>query len=252
MWAKLEQRKSAIKMRQSGKSLRQISEELGVAKSSVSTWVRYVPQPSNLTNEFRRSQKLLRIEAQRLRVLERSNNPKGKPAAPPYTGYLLYDNIYDKRDGRRKAILYHTDPKVSPRRITLLYSRYIMSTFMGRILLPEEQVDHVNDNPHDDRIENLQILNHHDNMAKLGKSLGGKLLVDLDCPICGIIFTKEKRQTHFHKGTVRTTCSKSCGYKSLSVDLSKFKHSVVRVYKEYEIPPSSSSGERRVDNSEAL
>lgn len=84
-----------------------------------------------------------------------------------------------------------------------------MSIKEGRILEAHEQVDHVNGDKSDDRIENLEIVTEAENKARYLATLS-KAMVTLICPQCNIEFTRERRQTHLVKGGDRTFCSRIC------------------------------------------
>ena len=128
-----------------------------------------------------------------------------KPEAP-YLDSTVYGPYWHKQEGRRIVfVLWKGKPRTSTS-----YARYLMSVKLGRILEPSEQVDHINNDKTDDRIENLQILNHAENVEKSAK---GRAMVNLQCPQCGVGFTRERRQTHLVKGGRPTCCSKSCGGK---------------------------------------
>ncbi len=67
------------------------------------------------------------------------------------------------------------------KRTTVKMHRVIMSRVVGRSLLQDEQVDHINRNKSDNRRQNLRLASHHQNSAnqeRRGKSKG-------------IIFTKK-------------------------------------------------------------
>jgi len=68
---------------------------------------------------------------------------------------------YTREDGRKHVI--HYDGKT---RRTQSYPRYLMEQHLGRELLPNETVDHINEDFTDDRIENLQLLSLVDNVNK--------------------------------------------------------------------------------------
>lgn len=53
----------------------------------------------------------------------------------------------------------------------MLYSRYTMEQHLGRKLLPDELVHHINEDVTDDRIENLQIMTpkEHSRLHNTGK-----------------------------------------------------------------------------------
>lgn len=93
-------------------------------------------------------------------------------------------------------------------RTSVSYARYLMSVKLGRFLNPEEHVDHINNNPMDDYIENLQILSHAENNRKGRK----RTMIQLICPICNSQFEREARQVN-HKIAAgkNLTCSRKCG-----------------------------------------
>jgi len=55
----------------------------------------------------------------------------------------------------------------------ILYSRYLMEKKIGRYLKPNENVHHINNNPLDDRIENLEIMSRekHARLHMLGRRI---------------------------------------------------------------------------------
>ena len=81
---------------------------------------------------------------------------------------------YKRKDGRSHVVFYDTETK---KRRTQSYPRYLMEQHLGRELLPEEQVDHINNDRTDDRIENFQLLSQADNMK------------ECVCPTCEKTFT---------------------------------------------------------------
>ena len=86
-----------------------------------------------------------------------------------YPEYKIYGPYPRKSDGRMQLVLSKGKLK-----ITKLYAKFLMEAFLGRILSKEETIDHINENPLDDRIENLQILTREENTRK--SSIGSKKL----------------------------------------------------------------------------
>lgn len=70
---------------------------------------------------------------------------------------------YTRKDGRQIVIHYDT---VTKSRRTQSYPRYQLEQQEGRALDPTLEVDHINDNPRDNRIANYQLLSHQENVAK--------------------------------------------------------------------------------------
>ena len=62
MGAKILEKEMAVKLRKDGKSLIEIAKTLLVSKSSVSLWIRGIPQPEQFTKEYRHQLKLQRLE----------------------------------------------------------------------------------------------------------------------------------------------------------------------------------------------
>ena len=89
-----------------------------------------------------------------------------------------------------------------------------METHLGRELEAWEQVDHINDDPTDNRIENLQILSYAENNRKAVKASGrGAVFMQFTCPVCGVIFTRSRSvfvHNQIKQGKAGPFCSKSC------------------------------------------
>lgn len=116
---------------------------------------------------------------------------------------------YIRDDGRRYVIV-----KRGRKRETTLYSRYLMEKHLGRKLEPHEHVDHINDDPTDDRIENLQIISQLDNTLKY-HALHPKEIHKFNCPICGKEAERdaEKVRKEQKRGVAGPFCSRSCAGK---------------------------------------
>lgn len=115
-------------------------------------------------------------------------------------GPYLYGKT-SRSHGRLFVALYDTETKG---RRCMSYPRYLMEQHLGRKLEDWEQVDHKNDDYRDNDIGNLQILTKLENIRKSHKSAK---MVECVCHQCGIVFSREARQT---KGKIRVFCSRSC------------------------------------------
>ena len=117
---------------------------------------------------------------------------------------------YQRKDCRRHVIHYDFE---SGTRKTQSYSRYLMEIALDRKLESWEHVDHINNDPTDDRIENYQILTQKKNNQKSiifsGRSAK---FIDLVCLSCGISFKRElRRETERIKANrAGPFCSKEC------------------------------------------
>ncbi len=76
--------------------------------------------------------------------------------------YCLVNGPYTHDNGRKFVIL--TSGKHF--RKTTSYARYLMEENLGRLLTDKEEVDHINGDFTDDRLENLQIISKADNIRK--------------------------------------------------------------------------------------
>lgn len=80
----------------------------------------------------------------------------------------------------------------------------------GHVLESGEEIHHKNGNRRDNDFDNLELITGYDHRSLHGRQQG-KNMVRLKCPVCDIIFVKEKRQTHLqHPGSTFTFCSQEC------------------------------------------
>ncbi len=117
---------------------------------------------------------------------------------------------YKRPDGRQHVIHYDD---VSQTRRTQSYPRYLMEQFLGRALESWEHVDHINDDPTDDRIDNFQLLTQAENNKKAAK---GVEYYNFDCPVCGTaseIPYRQYKHNQIVNGRSGPYCSRSCSGK---------------------------------------
>lgn len=125
---------------------------------------------------------------------------------------LQHVTPYVCSDGRVRAYIKSTHKVVS-------YPRILMEYKLGRKLKATEQVHHIDGNPLNNNINNLELLNQHDHL-KLHADVKSikyedKLMV---CPVCGKEFIwSAKQQKERYRNSKRSTklyigpfCSKSC------------------------------------------
>lgn len=122
--------------------------------------------------------------------------------------YTLY-GPYQRKDGRFHVIKLFVDGS----RKTQSYPRYLMEQHLGRELTEEEQVDHINNDKLDNRLENLQLLTLQQNVHKSKKPPEKE---QHTCPQCGKQFLALSRYVRHNQGTYKRAgpfCSKSCAGK---------------------------------------
>ena len=119
---------------------------------------------------------------------------------------------YRRKDGRQHVIHYD-----GVTRRTQSYPRYLMEQFLGRKLENWEQVDHINDDPTDDRLENFQLLTQIQNIKKSAKPAE---VYQFICPMCGKWSEKLARHVRWNRklGRRGPYCSKSCAGKAGMVE----------------------------------
>jgi len=68
-------------------------------------------------------------------------------------------------DGHRRVLIYAPDHPYPNRKRTHVYRyRLVVEKHLGRFLSPEEVVHHINEDPSDDRLENLKIMTQSEHM----------------------------------------------------------------------------------------
>lgn len=88
------------------------------------------------------------------------------PSDPPFEEWSVR-GPYVYRGQRSRVTLRHPDKPTT----TMAYARYLMCVKEGRWLSKDEHVDHIDNDPCNDSIENLQILSQDANTAKYWDSV---------------------------------------------------------------------------------
>lgn len=112
---------------------------------------------------------------------------------------------YLRKDGRQNLVII-TDDK----RYTISYPKWIMEQHLNRKLEDWETVDHIDNNPLNNDITNLQILSRRDNALK---SVKYAEKIELTCKFCGNKFYKRKTRELYDRIIAKKDgpfCSKQC------------------------------------------
>lgn len=128
---------------------------------------------------------------------------------------ILYPNfnkvlgVYTRKDGRQHIILNNSNlpKKDKNRNKTLSYPKAIMEVSIGRKLLKDETVDHIDKNPLNNESSNLQILSRSEH-AKLDV-IRRKEIFD-KCSYCGKTIKLTKSQIYNRSKNMASFCSKKC------------------------------------------
>lgn len=128
------------------------------------------------------------------------------------------------RNGEYNRALVPNHPKCNKHGYVLEH-RIIMENHLGRLLKDDEIVHHKNGKKNNNRIENLEIMSVKEHNILHSK---GKVIVLLQCPSCGNIFEREKRQTHLCKKKNKFTyCSRKCSGRGKLIDI----NNIIDIYK---------------------
>jgi hypothetical protein len=139
----------------------------------------------------------------------------------PYDAYQYGSSTFDVFLGRYTCNLFTAKiPGRPQRRLHISRARYILSTSLKRLLRKDEHVDHIDNDPINDRLENLQVLTSAENLAKQAALLSVKK-VFIICPACGTVFIRVHGNTALvscKKGTIHC-CSRRCSGKLSNMHL---------------------------------
>lgn len=99
------------------------------------------------------------------------------------------------------------------KRRTISYPRYLMEQKLGRPLEPQEDVHHIDENPLNNELSNLEIRMHGEHQKE--HSLKAPLEIKYNCDWCGkeFILSKNQRGEYMHPRKKRGTrhfCSRRC------------------------------------------
>ena len=140
----------------------------------------------------------------------------------------IYGPYFSKRDGRKRIVFYYSDKSTS----TTSYARYLYEKANG-VLDDELTVDHIDENPNNDMIDNLQPLTRIENIKKARAN--GKQATEwfegfcLECDKSFIKPMRDVRSNQFVKGKPGPFCSRSCSGKFNQRKQKEFRKSKARL-----------------------
>lgn len=117
---------------------------------------------------------------------------------------------YIRKDNRKHIIIVGDDGS----KRTQSYPRFVMEQHLGRSLLKEETVDHIDNNFNNNSIENLQILSLSENVKK-ATALKPVQIYEFLCPCCGKSSSKPMNwvKHNWKLGKKGPYCSRKCAGK---------------------------------------
>lgn len=135
------------------------------------------------------------------------------PTPGIYSEYKIYGPYIHAQMNRKYMVLEKDGKKNS-----ILYSRYLMEIHLNRRLNSNEEVDHINEDKTDDRLENLQVLSSKENRRKAllhRRPMQGYIntFTKVECKTCGVRFKLLTNEYHrrLRRNKNGIFCSQSCG-----------------------------------------
>jgi hypothetical protein len=124
-------------------------------------------------------------------------------------------NIYGPyvgKDKRSRCVIVHDNGRIT----TKSYPRLIMEAHLGRSLLPEEDVHHLDEDVTNNDISNLEIILHTEHCREHSLKYTGDIFVQ--CVYCGEKFAltpkqQSSRKRELNRGKHGPFCSRTCSGK---------------------------------------
>ena len=115
-----------------------------------------------------------------------------------------FDVVYvnTNKEPRKVATLRNNTTKEMH---SMSYAKYVFTSFYCCEINEGYEIDHINNNKMDDRIENLQVISKTDNIRK---SKIPKKMIQLECPVCHKKFWFKLCNLKSHPNPC---CSRKCG-----------------------------------------
>lgn len=124
-----------------------------------------------------------------------------------YENCKLYGPYLSKKDNRLRCVIIFNDGH----RKTVSYPKYLMEVHLGRYLEENETVDHIDGNPLNNNVDNLQILDRK--IHCYDDALRNNDII-VECAYCGKVFSIKGNKVHYRNRIDRINtgyfCSKQC------------------------------------------
>lgn len=122
----------------------------------------------------------------------------------PYEYCTIYGPYISKRDGRARIFLKWPNGDNT----TISFAKFLMEEELGRYLVGDEETHHIDEDPTNDSIDNLEVLKRAEHRQL---HANGRTIVKSKCSHCGKELERELR--HIRKGQINIFCSRRCNGK---------------------------------------